>query len=273
MKKIVLVFVILLILAGLGYVAIRFITPMVFSVKEGFSSTLDRELVLSGADSIEIYTTLDECMITGSGDKSRITARLSLTADLSQKNGEALAGKDVTFTMNQRGSRAVIRIEVSPGIIYLLKGTKTYTYAEIHIPAGITVTANDKKGSLYFKNLKNNLTINNRQGDIYVQQSSGTIAITDQRDDISIESLSGTLSIKDTAGAILITGVKGAIDITDTSGPLEIRGVEGNITIKDTRDLLSLENVKGDVTLFVRNRGKVSLKGITGQIIQNPSGP
>lgn len=269
MKKAVLVIVILLLVAGLGYVALRFITPAIFSVKDGFTHTRNGELKLTGADSVEILNAVDECAITGNQSTDTVFVRLTINGDASQKDGDAMLKKGLSWTLEQRGSRAVASVDLNPGILAFLKGTKIYAYAEISVPRNIGVTVKDRAGATFYKNLQNKLTIVNEKGDIQVQRTTGDISIKDDRDDILLDNVTGNITLTDTMGAITVTKIKGDIEITDTSGPIRLTGIEGNIAIKDTRDAVFIETVKGNVTLSLKNRGSLTLKGISGEIRLN----
>lgn len=126
---------------------------------------------------------------------------------------------------------------------------------ELQVPRGVTVTFENKVGTINAENVN---------GELRLDTSSGAIAVSGGEGDVSADTGSGEVEISDRRGDVLadtgsggvtIRGVTGEVEADTGSGGVDVKDVTGDVAIDTGSGGADLENVTGSILVDTGSGG------------------
>jgi len=164
------------------------------------------------------------------------------------KKSEEFIKGNIEFTLERKGSRAVLISRVKDRPLFSLRDT--WIDLTVDVPLGINLDIEDGSGSIDIEKIRGSLTVEDGSGEIQVRD------------------IQGDLEIDDGSGEIDIRNVRGDVRIDDGSGSIEISGIEGNVTVRDGSGSIDIERVEKDLILKGTGSGGLHFRNIRGRVIK-----
>jgi DUF4097 and DUF4098 domain-containing protein YvlB len=104
------------------------------------------------------------------------------------------------------------------------------------------------------------------EGEAELQTGSGGLTVTDLRGDTRVKSGSGDVLVDRSAAELVVSTGSGDVRIHHADGPLAVKTGSGDVVVGESRDDLSCSTGSGDLHVDVAHRGRVTVKGASGDV-------
>ena len=185
--------------------------------------TFERDLPVSGAASLEVFTHSGDVMIhTGAAGKITVIGRIHVGDRwLSGGHKDEVSQLESNPPIHQDGSH--VKID------YVPMHDVSIDY-EITLPADTTVRAESGSGNLTVEGLQNGFNGHTGSGDVRLEHIAGTTRIQSGSGNIDGRTLAGPLDLSASSGDIRIEQTApGDVQAHTGSGNIEIQGVDGGL--------------------------------------------
>lgn len=103
-------------------------------------------------------------------------------------------------------------------------------------------------------------------GPALVETGSGDIRVEEARAELRIKSGSGTVELGHTASAVAVSTGSGDVAIGTSGGPTVVKTGSGDLTVADAHADVAMTTGSGDLVIRSAHRGRVSVKGASGDV-------
>jgi DUF4097 and DUF4098 domain-containing protein YvlB len=110
------------------------------------------------------------------------------------------------------------------------------------------------------------VTVDAVQGHLLVETGSGDVRVDDVRGDLKVKSGSGDVELDQVGGAAAVSTGSGDVSIENTHGTTVVKTGSGDLSISETHGDTSYSTGSGDCSLDQIHRGRVSVKGASGDV-------
>ena len=109
-------------------------------------------------------------------------------------------------------------------------------------------------------------TVDTVEGHLLVETGSGEIGVGDVRGNLKVKSGSGDVEIGEAAGTSSISTGSGDVTVETTRGNTVVKTGSGDLSIDATDGDTSFSTGSGDVSIELVRRGRVNVKGASGDV-------
>jgi DUF4097 and DUF4098 domain-containing protein YvlB len=99
-----------------------------------------------------------------------------------------------------------------------------------------------------------------------VETGSGDVTIEAAHADLRVKSGSGEIAVRRTAAALVVSTGSGDVAVEHAGGPTAVKTGSGDLTIREARADVTLTSGSGDLSIAAAHRGKVTIKGASGDV-------
>lgn len=103
-------------------------------------------------------------------------------------------------------------------------------------------------------------------GPALVETGSGDIRVEEARAELRIKSGSGTVELGQAASAVAVSTGSGDVAIGTSGGPTVVKTGSGDLTVADAHADVAMTTGSGDLVIRSAHRGRVSVKGASGDV-------
>lgn len=103
-------------------------------------------------------------------------------------------------------------------------------------------------------------------GPALVETGSGDIRVEEARAELRIKSGSGTVELGHAASAVAVSTGSGDVAIGTSGGPTVVKTGSGDLTVADAHADVAMTTGSGDLVIRSAHRGRVSVKGASGDV-------
>ena len=104
------------------------------------------------------------------------------------------------------------------------------------------------------------------EGHLLVETGSGEIRVDDVRGNLKIKSGSGDVEVGEAGGTSSISTGSGDVAVETTRGPSVVKTGSGDLSIGAAHDDTSFSTGSGDVSVDLVDRGRLTVKGASGDV-------
>lgn len=184
-----------------------------------------------------------------------------------EKRVQEFIKKNVTLTLEQKGSRAILLSKIKQK--FSLFNWKTAVInLTVFVPRNIGLNIDDGSGWVKVGNTGGEVFIEDGSGKIGIADVTGSVEVDDGSGEIKVTSVRGAVKVDDGSGDIVVKGVTGDVYVDDGSGTISVSEVGGNVTVSDSSGSIYVEQVEGDFILKDDGSGSVRVKDIKGRVIK-----
>lgn len=110
------------------------------------------------------------------------------------------------------------------------------------------------------------VTVQAVEGHLLVETGSGEIRVDDVSGDLKVKSGSGDVEIDQVAGAAAVSTGSGDVSIDTAHGTTVVKTGSGDLSVEQTHGDTSFSTGSGDVSIDRVHRGRISVKGASGDV-------
>ncbi len=110
------------------------------------------------------------------------------------------------------------------------------------------------------------VTVDAVEGHLLVETGSGEIRVDDVRGDLKVKSGSGDVEIDQVGGAAAVSTGSGDVSIDTAHGTVVVKTGSGDLSVDQTHGDTSFSTGSGDVSIDRVHRGRVTVKGASGDV-------
>jgi len=103
-------------------------------------------------------------------------------------------------------------------------------------------------------------------GPALVETGSGDIRVDEARAELRIKSGSGTVELGHAASAVAVSTGSGDVAIGTSGGPTVVKTGSGDLTVAEAHADVAMTTGSGDLVIRSAHRGRVSVKGASGDV-------
>jgi DUF4097 and DUF4098 domain-containing protein YvlB len=184
----------------------------------------------------------------------------------------ALRGRDAEqVVVEQHGRRLSVVGPKQRGLF----GGDASLQVEVTVPAGSDVAARtgsadvSAEGPIGCGTLKSgsgDVTATSLCGPSVVETGSGDVRVDDAVGDLRVKSGSGDIALGRTAASVVVSAGSGDVTIGQASGPTSVKTGSGDLRVTESHTDVTLSTGSGDLAIGAAHRGKVSVKGASGDV-------
>ena len=130
--------------------------------------------------------------------------------------------------------------------------------------AGITLTGTIGRGAL--RSGSGDVEVDTATGPLAIETGSGDVRIEEAAADLAVKSGSGDLLVVEAGAAVTVSTGSGGIQVWTARGPLAAKTGSGDVVVQETDADVSLTTGSGDLTVRTLRRGRVTVKGASGDV-------
>ncbi|CAA9367396.1 MAG: hypothetical protein AVDCRST_MAG32-207 [uncultured Nocardioides sp.] len=105
------------------------------------------------------------------------------------------------------------------------------------------------------------------EGDAELRSGSGDLQVTELRGDARVKSGSGDVVVKHSARSLVVSTGSGDVLVRRSDGHLAVKTGSGDVLVGEAADDISCTTGSGDLRVDVARRGKVTVKGASGDVL------
>lgn len=183
-----------------------------------------------------------------------------------------LQGRDVhQVVVEQHGRRVSV---VGPKQRSLFGGDSTL-HVEVSLPSGSDVAARTGSADVTVEGPVGCGTLKSGSGDVrvtslagpsVVETGSGDVRVDDAGGDLRVKSGSGEIALGRTAASVVVSTGSGDVTIGHAAGPTAVKTGTGDLRVAESHTDVTLSTGSGDLAIGAAHRGKVSVKGASGDV-------
>ncbi len=245
MKKKEIVIVVLLIIFGFVYNAVRkgtikFIDDFSEFLNEGllvsgqYKAFPQKEMVFPAPHKITMDNPAGEIVIDKSADDQVHLMAFFRVYYLDQADVEKISRNALIHAENENGE-----LNISADYVSAFPYKRLRTYFHVAIPEGVILSVRNQLG---------NTVVRQCGTDLFLKQKNGNLILKDIPSSVRIEIRRGNLDIKNIAGSVDIEASQGDI-LLENVAALHLQGRHGNYRLKKIKSSVSIEHAYGDVLL------------------------
>lgn len=184
----------------------------------------------------------------------------------------ALQGRDADqVVVEQHGARLTVVAPRQRGLF----GGDASLRIEVTVPSGSDVAARTGSADLSLEGDVGCGTLRSGSGDLraaslagpsVLETGSGDIHVDDAAGDLRAKSGSGQITLGRTAAAVVVSTGSGDVTIAHASGPTAVKTGSGDLRVSESHTDVSLSTGSGDLAIGAAHRGKVNVKGASGDV-------
>lgn len=103
-------------------------------------------------------------------------------------------------------------------------------------------------------------------GPSVVETGSGDIRVDAAHADLRVKSGSGEITLGRTAASLVVSTGSGDVTVDHAAGPTAVKTGSGDLKVRESTTDVSLATGSGDLTIGSAQRGKVTVKGASGDV-------
>jgi DUF4097 and DUF4098 domain-containing protein YvlB len=130
--------------------------------------------------------------------------------------------------------------------------------------AGITVTGTIARGRM--RSGSGDVEVDTATGSLLVETGSGDVRIEEAAAELTVKSGSGDLLVVEAGGAVTVSTGSGGVQVWTARGPVTAKTGSGDVLVQETDADVSLTTGSGDLTVRTVRRGRVTIKGASGDV-------
>jgi DUF4097 and DUF4098 domain-containing protein YvlB len=128
-------------------------------------------------------------------------------------------------------------------------------------------------GAARLKSGSGNVTVDTATGPLLVETGSGDVRVEAARAELKAKSGSGDVLVVDAAAALMVSTGSGDVRLRTTRGAAVVKTGSGDLNVGEASGDVSLTTGSGDLVVTRAHRGRVSVKGASGDVaVGIPSG-
>jgi len=193
------------------------------------------------------------------------------TDGLAESTVEVLGERAEEVSVEQHGDRISVR---SPKRIGLFSGDGSLTVrvsvpsaSELEIRTGSAdITANGRFGTTDVRSGSGDVRAEYVDGAALIETGSGDITLRGVLGDLRVKSGSGDVHVGDAGASVVIATGSGDIAVDQAAGPTAAKTGSGDLRVAASDGDVSMSTGSGDAIIERLNRGKVSIKGSSGDV-------
>lgn len=124
---------------------------------------------------------------------------------------------------------------------------------------GVVATAQVRSGS-------GDVQVETFGGPAVVETGSGSIRVNEARSELRIKSGSGDVDLGHTGSSLVVSTGSGDVEIGTSDGPSVVKTGSGDLKVVDARSDVALTTGSGDLVIDKALRGRISMKGASGDV-------
>src|SRR3954468_1725306 len=135
------------------------------------------------------------------------------------------------------------------------------------------ITVMGTAGSAQLRSGSGDVEMDTAEGPLVVETGSGDIRVEEARAELKVKSGSGDVLVVDAAAAVMVSTGSGDVQLWTTRASAVVKTGSGDLKVGDSGGDVSLTTGSGDLVVSKARRGRVSVKGASGDVaIGVPSG-
>lgn len=128
------------------------------------------------------------------------------------------------------------------------------------------VTVHGTVGSSEIKSGSGDVRLADLVGDTLVETGSGDVSIAVANAELRVKSGSGQVEIEHTEGEVAVSTGSGDVRIGRANGPAAVKTGSGDLRVGEARTDVSMSTGSGDLLVGTAHRGRLTVKGASGDI-------
>ncbi len=128
------------------------------------------------------------------------------------------------------------------------------------------ITIGGKAGHAQLRSGSGDVKVDSVEGVLVVETGSGDVAVDDVHGDLKVKSGSGDVEIDQAGGDATVSTGSGDVSIDTTRGRTVVKTGSGDLSVEQAYDDTSFSTGSGDATVGHVHRGKVTVKGASGDV-------
>ncbi len=128
------------------------------------------------------------------------------------------------------------------------------------------VTVDGTVGSTEIKSGSGDVRLADLTGDSLVETGSGDVTIDVANAELRIKSGSGEIQVEHTEGAVAVSTGSGDVRIGTANGPAAVKTGSGDLKVDEANADVSMTTGSGDLLVGTARRGRLTVKGASGDI-------
>jgi DUF4097 and DUF4098 domain-containing protein YvlB len=146
---------------------------------------------------------------------------------------------------------------------------------EVTVPEGSDVAARTGSADVTVEGPLGGGTLKSGSGDVHatslagpsvVETGSGDVRVDDAGSDLRVKSGSGEIALGRTAASVVVSAGSGDVTIGQASGPTSVKTGSGDLRVAESHTDVTLSTGSGDLAIGAAHRGRVSVKGASGDV-------
>jgi len=134
-------------------------------------------------------------------------------------------------------------------------GLAAHVDYELLVPAGVTVTFENKVGTIQAENVDGELRLDTSSGEITVRGGEGDVTADTGSGEIQVSDRKGDVFADTGSGGVIVSKVVGDVEADTGSGGVEVSDVTGDVAIDTGSGGADLENVVGSIMVDTGSGG------------------
>jgi DUF4097 and DUF4098 domain-containing protein YvlB len=128
------------------------------------------------------------------------------------------------------------------------------------------VTARGGYSAAHVRSGSGDVTIDAVDDEAVVETGSGDIRVTSVDGALRIKSGSGDIVLESTGAAVAVSTGSGDVQIGTSAGPTAVKTGSGDLKVTEAESDVSLSTGSGDLVIGTAKRGRVTVKGASGDV-------
>lgn len=177
------------------------------------------------------------------------------------------------FTVEQDGDHVSVTAPRRDGGFF---GREPRAEVVITVPDGSELTAKLGSSDLAGRGRLGGTWVNTGSGDVSfdtvdgtaeVQSGSGDVRVEELTTDARVKTGSGDVVVGRAHGPLVVTSGSGDVRIGHAAGPLAVKTGSGDVVVGESADDLTFSTGSGDLHVDRARRGRVTVKGASGDVV------
>ena len=121
-------------------------------------------------------------------------------------------------------------------------------------------------GSATIRSGSGDVRLDAASGPSVLETGSGDIRLDDARGELRVKSGSGDVTVAHAVAGVVVSTGSGDVEIGSSNGPTVVKTGSGDLRVSEARSDVSLVTGSGDLVVDSASRGRVTMKGASGDV-------
>ena len=200
--------------------------------------------------------------------------RVDVTAaDTTETTVQVTGERADEFVVQQDGHQVAVIAPKRAGGVF---GRDARAEVVVTVPTWSSLVAKVGSSDLAAHGPLGNASVESGSGDVVVElvegeadlkSGSGDLRVTELRGPTRVKSGSGDVAVERSTAELVVSTGSGDVRVRRCDGPLAVKTGSGDVTVGETNDDLSCSTGSGDLRVDVAHRGRVTVKGASGDVL------